>query len=177
MATLTLNPALETRQRPPDTLLGIPEGAAGIAVTLSYMVAWAREFSVDPALRATVRQIFNSVPAKNRTAEAVAIQQYVKQAIRYTMDVEGVEVLQTPLDTLEYRHGDCDDQALLVATLLLSAGYQPRYVVFAFDGPGEWAHVYTEVLLGAHWYGMETTEDEPFGWRPETPYNVLVRRI
>lgn len=179
MAILELySPLPLDRHRAPDTLLGIPDGPAGIAATLQYMQAWARQYSTDPYIRATVRQIFNGVPAKNATAEVSSIQAFVKNTVRYTMDPEGVESLQTPLDTLEYKHGDCDDQALLVATLLLAAGYKPRFVVFAFDGPGEFAHVYTEVLLGRHWYGLETTEgDKPMGWRPETDFPTMVRHI
>lgn len=177
MAILTFQ-GTQPRQRQPDVLLGIPEGPAGIAATLAYMQQWARQFSTDPTIRATVRNILDSVPAHQAFAEAAAIQQFVKNNVRYTMDVEGVETLQTPLDTLEFGHGDCDDQSLLVAALLLAAGYKPRFVVFAFEAPGEFAHVYTEVLLGRHWYGLETIErDKPLGWRPVTPYPTMTRHI
>lgn len=177
MAILTLR-AVPDPAQPPDTLLAIPDGPAGIAVTLAYMVAWARQYKTDPAMRALARQIIASVPEKNWTAEADAIRTYVRNTIRYTQDVYGVESLQTPPDTLQFGQGDCDDQALLVATLLLAAGHPARFVAFAFNGPGEYEHVYTETLIGSRWYGLETTEAGAYlGWRPETNYSTMIRTV
>lgn len=93
------------------------------------------------------------------------IQDWVRDNITYRKDINGVETLSTPDKTLEYQIGDCDDQSVLVASLLESIGHPTRFVAVSFI-PSNFSHVLTETLIGNKWVAVETTENVPFGWTP-----------
>jgi transglutaminase-like putative cysteine protease len=87
----------------------------------------------------------------------MVIHQFVRDKIRYTKDVVGVETIQSPDMTLKLRTGDCDDKSILIASLLLSIGHPCRFVVV---GPEKnvYSHVYVETKIGNKWLPVETTE-------------------
>ncbi|MBN2905362.1 MAG: transglutaminase family protein [Rhodobacteraceae bacterium] len=102
----------------------------------------------------------------------VALNQYVQNAIAYTVRMEpGV---QTPTQTIERALGSCRDSGWLLAAVLREFGYAARFVsgyliqltadLKAVDGPsGPEAdftdlHAWTEVYLpGAGWVGLDPT--------------------
>lgn len=159
------------------TLTRIPEGAAGIAATLDAMVRLAKQWKTNPAIRATAERIVNSVSGKDYRGEIEAVQNWVRDNIRYTMDVRDVETLKTPYLTLTSYHGDCDDQSLLAATLLESIGYKTRFVAVGFGGADSYSHVFSEVLLGTKWVALETTEPVALGWRPDGIDVQIIRHV
>lgn len=158
-------------------LRAIPEGAAGIRATLNIMAAIARQYRAMPDMRYQAEAIVHDLPGKDYAAEAAAIQAWVRDSIRYTQDVNGVETLKTPDVTLETGQGDCDDKALLAATLLESIGHPARFVAIASASPAAYDHVFTETKIGEHWYGVETTEPVDFPWAPERVFARMVARI
>jgi len=151
-------------------LAGIPPGPEGTRETLRIMARLAREYRRHPLVVELARYIIEEVPAKNAAAEVEAIREWVSYQVRYTEDITEVETLQTPEALLESLQGDCDDQATLVAALVNAIGKKARFRAIAF-APDEFAHVYTEVLLGPpqdprSWVSAETTEDVHLGWQP-----------
>ncbi|MDE2020654.1 MAG: transglutaminase domain-containing protein [Patescibacteria group bacterium] len=161
---------LESRpqaETPQSTLRGMPEGIAGTRATLAAMRAAALAAHTTLEIRDLAENIIAGVPAKDFRGELEAIQQWVKDNIRYTRDPTYAETLKIPHALLEAPQGDCDDQATLVAALALSIGFKPRFVAIAVDNPGIFDHVYTEVKLGTRWLSVETTEPVPVGWQPE----------
>ena len=74
-------------------------------------------------VRQTALSIVQNIPAKNWYREVSEIWQFVNNNIRYVRDVSGVETLQTPEKTMEFGQGDCDDQSVLIASLLESIGH------------------------------------------------------
>lgn len=159
------------------TLLAIPEGVAGIDATLKAMVKLVHQWRTDPLIRRAAERIIEDVPGKDGPGEVEAIQNWVRDNIRYTMDVRDVETLKTPYLTLTTRHGDCDDQAVLVATMLESIGYATRFSAIGFSGPDSFSHVLAEVKLGTRWIAVETTERVSLGWFPEGVNARMVRHI
>lgn len=153
-----------------STLAALPDGPAGVAVTLNTMVRLARQFSSNEVIRDLAEQIIQHVPPKDYRGEISAIQQWVKDNIRYTRDVWNVETLKDPIALLNSAQGDCDDQALLVAALAASVGFEPRFHAIGFR-PYEFEHVFAEVRLGGpnSWVSVETTEPVPIGWIPAKP--------
>lgn len=163
-------------ERPNNTLGFIPDGAPGIAATLDKMVAWTREYRTDLTLRKLAEQIISALPSKNYTAEVQAVQNWVRENIRYTQDVADVETLKSPLYLLFNRFGDCDDMSLLAGTLLSTLGHAVRYVAVG-QYPGEFDHVYVETRIGPRWVGVETTEPVGIGWTPEPQGARMVRHV
>ena len=157
--------------RPPSqttaTLQAIPDGAAGTRATLNLMRQLVRRYKKSIPLRQLAFSIIDEVPGdKNFAAQVKAIHRFVRSNIRYVRDVNGVETLQTPIKTLEFAKGDCDDQATLIATLLETIGHPTRFVAIKLKTFGPFVHVYAETKIGAKWYPVETTEPWQVGQGP-----------
>lgn len=165
---------------PQTTLLGIPDGRAGVRETLKVMrrlLLDAKEN--DPRIRTTASAIISDVPGKNWRAQIEAIYDFVQSKIRYQLDPVDLELVQTPWETLVRGYGDCDDQALLTAALLDSIGHPTRFKAVGF-APGVLSHVYAETLCGPNWLSLDTTEPHYVGWEPpgitEKPLIIFNRR-
>ena len=148
-----------------STLSNIPEGAAGIKVTLKAMSNLVKAYKSALAIRTLSVQIVSGFAQKDYKGEVQALQQWVRDRIRYVKDVRDVETLQTPEVTLRVRSGDCDDKSTLLASLLESIGHETRFIAIGFQ-PGEFDHVYVESRIGAIWVPLETTEPVNMGWQP-----------
>ena len=125
-------------------------------------------------IRSLALSLVADVPGhKNWTAQIKAIHAFVQYSIQYVRDVRGVETLATPIKTLEFRAGDCDDQAVLLASLLEAIGHPTRFVAMKQTTFGPYVHVYTETKIGSKWYPLETTEKFP----PGKPMNFAGRMV
>lgn len=158
-------------------LSAIREGAAGVRDTLAAMIRAARQASTTLEIRDLAERIINLVPDKDYAGEIAAIQRWVRQNIRYTRDPITTETLKTPHALLESGHGDCDDQATLVAALAMSIGFPARFIAIGLQMPGAFEHVYAEVQLGTVWVSVETTEPVEIGWQPEGVRARMERHI
>lgn len=154
-------------------LMGISSGAQGTLETLKIMARVARIGKRHLDVRMAAMQAVSDVEQKAFIEEAKAVQQFIKNTIRYVKDIRGIETIQTPEITLAIGQGDCDDQSILVAAMLESIGHPARFVAISFDGI-EYAHVFTETKIGSNWYSVETTEPVAFGWRPKGVRNRLI---
>lgn len=150
------------------TLRQPTENRTATAATMKRMSNIAKAASHRPFVINLARQIVARVPGKNFPGEAVTVQNWVRQNIRYTRDPYFSETLQTPEVTVQQGHGDCDDQAILVAALLSAIGGAVRFRAVRIPGNGPaLGHVLTEVRLGRAWVPVETTEPWPFGQYPD----------
>lgn len=146
------------------TLQELPSGSAGTRATLRHMSRLVRTFKKDIRIRDTALSIIQSVPGhKNWVGQIKAVHAWVRDNVQYVRDINGVETLATPVQTLEYMQGDCDDQATLVASLLETIGHPTRFVAIGASMFGAYTHVYTETKIGQKWIPLETTEKFPPG--------------
>ncbi len=113
---------------------------------------------VDPA---SVRSLAVKVASpyagheREKLLQAAALFEYVKTSVNYVPDPiamrNGVRVqgdyLASPTETLNAGGGDCDDQALLMASLLSAIGIDNR--ILFVDSPANGAHLLTEVGIDA----------------------------
>lgn len=145
------------RQR--ATLQQIPNGAGGTKATLRIMSRMTRQFKKNLTIRELALSLVSDLPGhKNWTGQIKRLHAYVRDTIQYVRDIRGVETLATPTRTLQYGQGDCDDQAVLLASLLESIGHPTRFVAIKGNVLGPFVHVYTETKIGNKWYPVETTE-------------------
>lgn len=155
-------------------LQGLPDGMPGAIDTLRAMRGLARDAIRDPSQG--VRELALSVIGDaGWVGQARALQQWVQTNIRYVRDPidasGGVELVQSPQKTIEYRAGDCDDQATLLASLLSAIGHPARFVALGFKGqPLSHVMVQTKVSSTGNdsrdWAGVETIVPQGFGWMP-----------
>jgi transglutaminase-like putative cysteine protease len=145
-------------------------GDAGTARTVTYMRAAAT--GIDGAKNPHVRQLAialaRGLDARDYSGQVAALFNYVKNNIEFRGEYE--ETLQTPIVTLQMRAGDCDDKVTLLASLLLSLGFQVRPVTVAADPLStDFSHVYLEVQDRAtgNWIPLDTTVFKATpGWKP-----------
>ena len=103
-----------------------------------------------PSVRSKATSILNQygIASHDYVGEAKAIGHYVQQNVRYVKDANGVEQLTDPLTMIDQMgqgisRGDCDDMALLIATLLLAIGHDPAFRCVRYDSfTGPFNHIY-----------------------------------
>jgi len=128
------------------------------------MSGLVKEYKKALPIRTLALQLVKRNGQKDWLGEVRKIQEFVRDRIRYVKDIRGVETLQTPVKTLEFGQGDCDDKSTLVAALLESIGHPTRFVAVGFSG--QFAHVLVETKIGNKWIAVETTEPVGLGWFP-----------
>jgi transglutaminase-like putative cysteine protease len=158
------------------TLSGIPNGQAGAVATMSAMRQLVCNAIRDPAqqIRETALGILRGV--NTFSAQAQAIQAWVQNNIEYRRDPVDVELVQTPQVTLQLKAGDCDDQAVLTASLLQATGHPVQFIAVGLNG-GPLSHVLAQTLIGTSWVSVETIESRPMGWMPPGVSSYYIKKV
>jgi len=145
-----------------------------------------REHYSKPLIRNLAVKIARKHPGATNWLQAKDIYEWVRDNISYVCDPAGREYIQYPEETLESKGGDCDDQAVLLASLLLAVGFRaslifvPNHVYVAAYVPDAPEDVRTfarkEKKDGTNWYdwiGMDPTcTGCSFGQLPDDDYKV-----
>jgi len=152
----------------------IPDGRAGIRATLKLMSQLVKQYKANPDIRELALRLTSQLPQKNFGGEVKILHQFVREHIRYVKDIRGIETIQTPLQTLRLRAGDCDDKSTLVASLLEAIGHPTRLIAVGFS-PGTLSHVLVQTKLGSKWIGVECTEPVELGWMPKHIKSIMVQ--
>ncbi len=114
---------------------------------VAEMIEQAKKGSREPVVRKTAYEVVKKIhdepldikrmgdADRNKIAEAIFL--WVRDNIEYINDPPG-EHFQPAVATLEVGAGDCDDQAILLAAMLGSIGFEPIFVILP-------EHVYIEL--------------------------------
>ena len=152
-------------------------GNDAVMFTLKKMRELVNEYKIKPEIREWtnyIHTIFNNT-TDGRDFKKVFenIYNFVKTYIRYQKDIEGVETLQSPFQTLRLQMGDCDDQSILIATLLEASGYPSRFSVVSNRPDKIFTHVFAEGYTPTmQWIILDTVEDV-FGAEYTKPITAL----
>lgn len=128
-------------------------GKRGNIETVDFMRKVAHERAGHPLVRRLALAIIQNTNIKSHfyLNEALAIGEFVQRKVRYVKDPVGIEQLHDPITLIEQIErgvsaGDCDDMALLTATLLLSVGIQPYFRMVRYKSlTGPYNHIYVVV--------------------------------
>lgn len=134
----------------------------------------ARKGKVDPLVRIFAATLVRGQPEKAWFREIRTLFDYVREEIRYTLDINNIETLQEPRVTLQLKFGDCDDKCILLGSMLECIGHPARFAALAFE-PDVFSHVIVQTLAAAEgqWISLDTTEPEPIGWFPPGVVDVM----
>lgn len=143
---------------------------------LGYIIQMIQKGRDNPEVRRRTVQILSQkcgkkwcTPEKNWNAEAVQIFDSVRENIRYTRDTYNKDLFQHPLRTFEFGGGDCDDYAIVLASMLQSVGYPVKLRVIQTVDSHDWNHIYTLVGLPPQspkkWMSLDASVDKPAGWQ------------
>lgn len=149
-----------------ERTLEIPEGHAGIEATVAVM----RELARTGARSSLPRETGRAIMARSGGAgdPAGKLRAFLEAHWRFRFDPEGVEWIRTPQNAMqEIRDrgsaaGDCDDVAVLGASLALVMGMPARFVLLGFEPGAPFSHVYTEVWDGESWRDLDVTAPAQF---------------
>lgn len=121
----------------------LPPGLAGTDLTVARMGELAVAGTRMPDARLAVEAIIRAVPSRDYPAETRAVESWIRQHLHFVRDGLKVETLKSVDRMLaEVREsgrfiGDCDDAAILTASLLMSLGHP---VAFQVLGRGSFPH-------------------------------------
>ncbi len=123
--------------------------------------------SGHPDLVAKAAQIIRecNIEARDTKKLAECLQTWVASNIKYFSEYP--DRWQSPLRTLDWRIGDCDDQTILMASILRSFKVPVRIVFLRWVDPKtkkKKGHVFSQALVGKKWTSLETVRPRPFGW-------------
>lgn len=114
----------------------------------------------DPMMRDLGLQVTRHCPARDTHCELKAIFDFTTKNARYTGDVARKDTFQSPLRTLQYGGGDCDDHSALNAVLAAENGYDTKFRITSNTGKS-WDHIYTMAAVPKHaprgWVVLDTT--------------------
>lgn len=117
-----------------------------------------------------------AIPARNPQALTKALQQYSLKNIKYFR--EKPERFASPLRTLNWKLGDCDDKTIFIAASLRSFRIPVRIKIITFyivnpktNKVTRKKHVLPLVYLHGSWYPVESVTDIPIGIDPEKMAN------
>jgi transglutaminase-like putative cysteine protease len=162
---------------PPSMLQGLPDGVAGTRATLKAMARYVKEYKKNPTINLLALDLTRGLPSYDYLGEVTRLQNFVRDEIRYVQDVDGVETLRTPLVTLDYQAGDCDDKATLLCSLLATIGHACQFIAIGFED-NVFSHVMAAARLGTRCIPCETIVAGvgpgwfPNGVRATLPWNI-----
>lgn len=133
--------------------------------TIKIIEQFIKEYSLHPEIRQLVASILKPCKSKDYLCYVKKITEYIKQHVKYVNDPPKTEILQSPIKTLQYKIGDCDDHTILAGTLLRAAGFRIRITLGApLD---RFNHVYLHVYVPGHgWMTVDTTNANPLMEKP-----------
>ena len=105
-----------------------------------------------------------NIPERDNLALARGFQKYVQQNIKFFREYP--ERFASPLRTIEWGIGDCDDKTILLASLLRSFRLPVRLKFIRFISPKtkkRVSHVYPQVGIDGIWLTLETVQQWPIG--------------
>jgi hypothetical protein len=174
----------------PHRLGFIPDGVPGVRLTLAIMVDIVKVYKANALIRQAAQRLVRNCSSRDAGCQVSCIHAYVRDGIIYLPDVRDVETLQTPDYTLQEGSGDCDDQSILVASLLESIGFETRFCAIGVQGEF-FSHVSSQVRLGRAWVNLETILQTlpqawgaypagvpmPVGWFPPDATCIMLRHV
>ena len=161
------------------TLGRLPPGDAGTRKTLAIMQQLARAGALNRIVRETAIDVIrNAGTAPHDTpGELAALFAFVRDRVRFTGDIVGVETLQAPHYTLRVMAGDCDDRAVLLVALARSVGIQSslkfRVIAANPNRPGTYSHVYVVANVRGKDFALDPTyPSSRMGWQHPSPSRI-----
>ena len=122
----------------------------------------------DQVIRRIAAKVLQGVPPRRWDKSAVALFEWTRNNVRYTLDPVGVELFQKASTSVDIGIGDCDDQAIVLGSLLGCVGIPVMFRVISMKGSDKFEHVY--ILAGlppnkpAKWLPLDPSRPESAGW-------------
>ncbi len=125
-----------------DVLYGREE-YSDVEAVVRQMALLTRRYSSRPKVRNLAVRITRRITDMKRPQPiAEAVHRWVRDNIRYVLDPDGVELLQSPDRVIRAGYADCDGMSVLAAALLSAVGVRSGFEIIAQRHPEKYDHVY-----------------------------------
>ncbi len=125
------------------------------------------------------KMVENTPEDGSDTTRVHAIYDYLATYTRYLKDPWGLELLKTPLVSLqlldigETPSLDCDDLTILAMSLLKSIGFRVGFRATSYRPDKKFSHVYGLVKIkGIGWVPFDLVKKPGVGFEPPAPTNI-----
>jgi transglutaminase-like putative cysteine protease len=146
----------------------IPSGDAGTRAMLDSMKRNVARDYLKPIVRLTAVEIVRGLPARQDGQQIAAIRDWMVQHFQFLRDPRGAELNYSPewmireVQKTGVMNADCDDAAVLAASLGKAIGLRARFVCLAFFSKSAgFSHVYTDLASpigkSPKWVEMDVT--------------------
>ena len=146
------------------TLQELPGGGQQTVVTLGRMAELVRQGMTDATVRDVALSIVSGCRERDDRCQLARLRTWLKRRWVFQRDPHAVEWTTSPAKQLAIiraqgmMRGDCDDAAVLGATLGAALGFAPRFVVLGWLGDrGPYSHVFTELQARGQWFDLDVT--------------------
>lgn len=166
--------------RRPGWVFATDESASA---TMAKMASQVRNCLKSREVVATANAIVAPLPSRDKRAQIDAIWDWLLHHFRYVADPIGVELLRDPAGSLHeirtrgFTQGDCDEAAMLAASLGMANGIPARFRSLGFgakDAP--YTHVICDLAPGdRRWYPIDITK--PQGFIAPNPSRTLILMV
>ena len=147
-----------------------PYTGSRIAATLQAAEQIVRTWGMSQLMRKMAADIRSQYRASIPLEEARAVQIWIHNRVNYRRDPQDAELIQDPVTTLN-NGGDCDDQAILAASLLRAIGHDAYVATVQWQGRTDPSHAVC-LDLTANCVVDPVSSVWPEQWPPE-PFKVL----
>ncbi|MBT9169557.1 MAG: hypothetical protein DDT19_02918 [Syntrophomonadaceae bacterium] len=112
-------------------------------------------------------------------SKAENIANFLMTNTRYLRDPYGLEMLRTPVVSLQLLEAgdipylDCDDLTTLSLSLLKSIGFPVSMRAVSYHPDRRFRHVYGQVKIRRIWYPLDLTKSHGLGWEAPGVTNIL----
>ncbi len=136
--------------------------------TISGILDLIREGKNDPRIRETAVEVLQSQGLSAMDYEQVfeAMLRFVRENVMFVRDPTKTDVMFDPVHTLDLGYGDCEDNGIVLASLLESIGLPTRLVIISKFGP-VWDHAYIQAGYPpdnpTEWVALDSTIPGPAG--------------
>lgn len=116
----------------------------------------------------TANDAVANVTPRDRLAQITTLNDWLSHRFRFIADPVGVELLRDPegavrrINARGFTQGDCDEAAMLAASLGMANGIPARFRALSFGPAAPYSHVIADLLgPGGEWYPLDVTK--PYG--------------
>jgi len=155
--------------------------AESASATMKKMAKRVRGCLQSREVIENANRIIAPVRSRDKRAQIHAIDTWLSRRFRFVADPIGVELLRDPAEAIRsavkngYTQGDCDEAAMLAASLGMANGIPARFRALSFTPNGPYTHVIADLFAGGEWVPLDITK--PQGMIVPAPTRTLTLAV